>query len=118
IGIANRLGVAIGDFCSCGSVVLIGEMGAVACARAYRDLAAGLDELRDRLRREPDARFVCSLGGHANRNHRCSVASGCGQTQGERSCRLRLKLTEGRMTRDQTTKMARHAMSMTTPAIR
>jgi len=82
IGIGNRLGVALGDLGAGGAVILVGEMRPEARARAHRDGRARFDELLDGLGRQPDARLVLSFGGHANRNHRGSVAPRIRQAQG------------------------------------
>ena len=74
IGIADGLGVGLGDLGACGAVILIGEVGSLACARTHGDAGARFDELLDGLGRQPDALLVLSFGGHPNRDHRGSVA--------------------------------------------
>ena len=70
IGIADGLGVGLGDLRAGRLVVLIGKVGAQPGASADCDARARLHELLDRLGREPDARLVFLFGGHANRDHR------------------------------------------------
>jgi hypothetical protein len=74
IGIGNGLGVGLGDPCPRRLVIFIGKVGAQSCARADCHVRAGLHELLDRLRSEPDTRLVRLFGRHANRDHRSPKA--------------------------------------------
>ncbi len=74
IGARDRLLVGLGDLGAGRLVVIVGEMRPEPRARAQRDARARLDELLDRLGRQPDARLVLTFRGHANRDHQGSKA--------------------------------------------
>ncbi len=70
VGICDSFRVGLGDFRPGRPVILIGKVGPGARPATDCDARARLDELLDRLGRQPDARLVFGFGGHANRDHR------------------------------------------------